>query len=84
MTRQRTVERSPLVAERAPLIAEAMPYIAHPQIRNRGTFGGSIAHADPAAELPALMVTLGGEMRVETEEWEGAEFIVQLPDKIKI
>src|SRR5262245_2235530 len=58
MTRQRVVERSALVAERAPLIAEAMPDIAHPQIRNRGTFGGSLAHADPAAELPALAVAL--------------------------
>lgn len=58
MTRQRAVERSPLVAERAPLVAETMPFIAHPQIRNRGTFGGSIAHADPAAELPALAVVL--------------------------
>src|SRR3954454_13875731 len=53
MTRQRLVERSPFVAQHAPLIAEAMPHIAHPQIRNRGTFGGSLAHNDPAAELPA-------------------------------
>jgi carbon-monoxide dehydrogenase medium subunit len=65
MTRQRAVERSPLVAERAPLIAEAMPDIAHPQIRNRGTFGGSLAHADPAAELPALAVALDARMRAE-------------------
>lgn len=58
MTRHCTLERSPLVAERAPLLAEAMPCIAHPQIRNRGTVGGSLAHADPAAELPAVMVAL--------------------------
>ena len=58
MTRQRAVERSALVAERAPLVHETMPFIAHPQIRNRGTFGGSIAHADPAAELPAVMLAL--------------------------
>jgi carbon-monoxide dehydrogenase medium subunit len=65
MTRHRSVERSPLVAERAPLIFEAMPYIAHPQIRNRGTFGGSLAHADPAAELPALAVALDAQVRVQ-------------------
>lgn len=54
MTRQSAVESHPLVAERAPLVHETMPHIAHPQIRNRGTFGGSIAHADPASELPAV------------------------------
>ncbi|HYP39388.1 MAG TPA: xanthine dehydrogenase family protein subunit M, partial [Chloroflexia bacterium] len=70
MTRQRTVERSPLVAERAPLIAEAMPYIAHPQIRNRGTYGGSLAHADPASELPALAVALDAQMRVQSTQGE--------------
>jgi carbon-monoxide dehydrogenase medium subunit len=64
MTRQRTVERSELVAKRAPLLAEALPSIAHPQIRNRGTIGGSLAHADPAAELPAVTVALGGHMIV--------------------
>ena len=58
MTRQRAVERSSLVAERVPLIAETMPHIAHPAIRNRGTIGGSLAHADPAAELPAVMLAL--------------------------
>ncbi len=60
MTRQRQVERAALVAERAPLLAAAMPHIAHVQIRNRGTIGGSIAHADPAAELPAVLSALGG------------------------
>jgi carbon-monoxide dehydrogenase medium subunit len=58
MTRQRTAERSPVVASRASLLAEAMPRVPHPQIRNRGTVGGSLAHADPAAELPAVMVAL--------------------------
>ena len=48
------IERDPRVAERAPLLAEAVTHIAHPQIRSRGTVGGSLAHADPAAELPAL------------------------------
>jgi CO/xanthine dehydrogenase FAD-binding subunit len=63
MTRQRAVERSDEVARAAPLLAEAMPAIAHPQIRNRGTIGGSIAHADPAAELPAVMLALGAQFR---------------------
>jgi carbon-monoxide dehydrogenase medium subunit len=58
MTRQRTVERDLRVARRAPLLHRAMPFIAHPQIRNRGTVGGSLAHADPAAELPAVAVAL--------------------------
>lgn len=58
MTRQRAAERSDLVAREAPLLFDALPWIAHPQIRNRGTVGGSVAHADPAAELPAVMVAL--------------------------
>jgi carbon-monoxide dehydrogenase medium subunit len=61
LTRQRAVERSPLVRHRQPLLAAAMPCIGHFQIRNRGTIGGSIAHADPAAELPALSLTLEAE-----------------------
>jgi carbon-monoxide dehydrogenase medium subunit len=62
MTRQRAVERSPIVGAHAPLLQEAMPHIAHPQIRNRGTVGGSLAHADPSAELPALMIALGARI----------------------
>jgi carbon-monoxide dehydrogenase medium subunit len=58
MVRQRALERSEEVRERCPLLAEAAPMIGHPQIRNRGTVGGSIAHADPAAELPAVAVLL--------------------------
>src|SRR5436190_13742938 len=65
MTRQRAVERSALVSLRAPLIAEAMPHVAHPQIRNRGTFGGSLAHADPAAEAPALVVALDAQLKAQ-------------------
>ncbi len=80
MTRQRQVERDPLVAERAPLIHETMPHIAHPQIRNRGTFGGSLAHADPAAELPAVLTALQGRFRLASkrgQRWLGAdEFFV--------
>jgi carbon-monoxide dehydrogenase medium subunit len=62
LTRHAQAERSETVARRAPLIAMAMPHIAHPAIRNRGTVGGSIAFADPAAELPACLVALGGEV----------------------
>ena len=62
MTRQRAVETSPLVRERCPLLAEAMPQIGHVQIRNRGTIGGSLAHADPASELPAVVAALDGEL----------------------
>ena len=64
MTRHAEVEASDLVASRAPLIAGAMPHIAHPAVRNRGTFGGSIALADPAAELPACAVALGARMTI--------------------
>lgn len=70
MTRQRAVERSALVAERAPLVHETMPFIAHPQIRNRGTFGGSIAHADPAAELPAVMLALEADFVLRSARGE--------------
>ena len=66
MTRQRTVEGSSLVQRMVPLLHEAMPHIAHAQIRNRGTIGGSLAHADPAAELPALAVALDARMYVRS------------------
>jgi aerobic carbon-monoxide dehydrogenase medium subunit len=56
MVRQRTLERSPVLARVCPLIGQAMPLVGHAQIRNRGTLGGSLAHADPAAELPAVML----------------------------
>ncbi|HEX6041059.1 xanthine dehydrogenase family protein subunit M [Longimicrobium sp.] len=64
MTRQSTVERSPLVAADAPLIAETLPFVAHAQIRNRGTVGGSIAHADPAGELGAVMLALDARVHL--------------------
>jgi len=70
MARQRAVERSDVVARAAPLVAEAMPSIAHPQIRNRGTVGGSIAHADPAAELPAVMLALEARFRAQSATGE--------------
>jgi carbon-monoxide dehydrogenase medium subunit len=58
MTRQRAVERNETMAAHAPLLAEAMPWVAHAAIRTRGTVGGSVAHADPAAELPAVFAAL--------------------------
>ncbi len=60
--RQRAAERSALVKERVPLLAEALPYVGHAQIRNRGTVCGSLAHADPAAELPALALALDAQL----------------------
>jgi aerobic carbon-monoxide dehydrogenase medium subunit len=65
LTRQRTVEDSDAVARHAPLLKLAMPYVAHPAIRNRGTVGGSIALADPAAELPACAVALGAQIELQ-------------------
>ena len=62
LTRQRTVEKSDVIRERIPVLAAAIPSIGHFQIRNRGTVGGSISHADPAAELPAICLALGGEL----------------------
>ena len=64
MTRDRAVERNQTVATHVPLLAEAIARIGHPQIRNRGTLGGSIAHADPAAELPAVAVCLDARLTV--------------------
>src|ERR1700674_56412 len=64
LTRHATAERSAIVADMAPLIAKAMPHISHPAIRNRGTVGGSIANADPAAELPACLLALDGEVEI--------------------
>ncbi len=62
VTRQCQVERSALVQQRHPLFVDAVQHIGHMQIRNRGTIAGSIAHADPAAELPALLTCLNGEV----------------------
>jgi carbon-monoxide dehydrogenase medium subunit len=70
MTRHSQVEHDPLIAERVPLVHEAMPHIAHPQIRNRGTFGGSVAHADPASELAAVSVALNARFRLQGQAGE--------------
>ena len=76
MTRERQLEFDPLISRHAPLMAEAVPFIAHPQIRNRGTIGGSLVNADPAAELPVLMVALGARLKVRNisgEHWIDAQ-----------
>ncbi|MBM4423864.1 MAG: xanthine dehydrogenase family protein subunit M [Chloroflexi bacterium] len=76
LTRQRQLERDPLVKQHAPLVAEAMPFVAHPQIRNRGTLGGSLAHADPAAELPVMAAALGAKLKAVSargERWIAAD-----------
>lgn len=62
MTREKEIERSPLIAEQLPLLAEATHWIGHPPIRSRGTIGGSIAHNDPSAEYPLVATALGAEV----------------------
>ena len=82
MTRQRTVERNKLILQHDPLLAEAMPLVAHPQIRNRGTMAGSLSHADPAAEFPALCLLLEARMKAMsvagTRTIAADEFVVDL------
>jgi carbon-monoxide dehydrogenase medium subunit len=63
-TRQVEAERSAIVARRVPLLARALPFVGHAPTRNRGTLGGSVANADPAAEIPLVLVTLGGSVMV--------------------
>ncbi len=82
MTRQSLIERDPLIAATAALVTDAMPYVAHRAIRNRGTVGGSLAHADPAAELPAVMMALDARLTVsgtaESREVPAADFFTGL------
>jgi carbon-monoxide dehydrogenase medium subunit len=70
LVRHVQAERSDIIAQYAPLIAKAIPHIGHPAIRNRGTIGGSIAFADPAAELPACLLALGGEVVIASAKGE--------------
>lgn len=94
MTRQAQVEHDPIIADRAPLVREVMPQIAYPQIRARGTFGGSLAHADPSAELVAVNIALDGRFRLRNqarERWvQASKFYVGLftttlePDEILV
>jgi len=94
MTRQRTIEFDPLIREFAPLIHTAVPYIAHPVIRNRGTIGGSLSFADPAAELAAVTLALGARYKASSkrgERWiEAGQFFTGMyhhalePDEILV
>lgn len=70
LARQRAIERSSVIEREWPLLYEAAPYIGHATLRNRGTICGSIAHADPAAELPAVATALGAELRILGPEGE--------------
>ena len=70
MVRHAELERSQLVREQAPLVADTMPHIGHRAIRNRGTACGSLAHGDPAAELPAVSVALDAEFRLQSASGE--------------
>ena len=78
LTRHADLLKSPEIAAHAPLLMDAVAHVAHPAIRNRGTIGGSLVHADPASELPACMLTLGatiiargpsGERRIAASEF---------------
>ncbi len=76
MARERHLEFDAAIAQRVPLLTEATPFIAHPQIRNRGTIGGSIVNADPAAELPVLMLALSARLKAKSvsgERWIDAQ-----------
>jgi aerobic carbon-monoxide dehydrogenase medium subunit len=94
MTRERHLELDASIAKRAPLLQEAAPHIAHPQIRNRGTIGGSIVNADPAAELPVLMLALQARLKARSasgERWlDAKDFFVGMfttalePDEILV
>jgi aerobic carbon-monoxide dehydrogenase medium subunit len=80
LSRYGRLERDPVVAASLPLVHEALPHIAHPQIRNRGTIGGNLSHADPASEMPAIVLALGGRLGVRSvrgERWiEAADFFI--------
>jgi CO/xanthine dehydrogenase FAD-binding subunit len=94
MTRERHLEFDTSIIQRAPLLHEAAPHIAHPQIRNRGTIGGSIVNADPAAELPVLMLASRARLKARNasaERWiDARDFFVGMfttalePDEILI
>jgi carbon-monoxide dehydrogenase medium subunit len=70
LARNAFIEHDPTIAARHPLVAEAMPHVAHPQIRNRGTLCGNLAHADPASEMPAVMLALGARFRARSKRGE--------------
>jgi CO/xanthine dehydrogenase FAD-binding subunit len=65
-TRQAQAERDPVIRASVPMLAQVLPWVGHPPTRNRGTIGGSIANADPSAEIPLVAVTLGAEIMIAT------------------
>ncbi len=76
MTRERTLEFDRVISKKVPLLTEVMPHVAHPQIRNRGTLGGSLVNADPAAELPVIMLALDARLKAsnaDRERWVDAQ-----------
>lgn len=70
LTRHRQLEKSPLVQAKCPLLAHAARFVGHVAIRNRGTFGGSLAHADPAAEFPLVLTALEGKILIRSLQGE--------------
>jgi carbon-monoxide dehydrogenase medium subunit len=80
MARQSSLEHDPTIAKFTPLLHETLPHIAHPQIRNRGTLGGSLVHADPASELPVYALARDARMRILSvgeERWvDASEFFL--------
>jgi carbon-monoxide dehydrogenase medium subunit len=68
LTRHCEVLTDPLIGRHAPLYREAAPHVAHPAIRNKGTIGGSISHADPASEFPAMTLAMGAELEIANRE----------------
>ncbi len=94
MVRQATAEHAPEVADFAPIIAEALGYVAHPTVRHSGTVGGSVAHADPSAEMPAVTLALhahlvlegpGGQRVVAADDFfDGPFTTVVRPDEILV
>jgi CO/xanthine dehydrogenase FAD-binding subunit len=80
LTRYASLERNGAFLKACPLIAEALPHIAHPQIRNRGTIGGNLSHADPASELPAVALAMQARIRLKSSRGErelgASEFFV--------
>jgi carbon-monoxide dehydrogenase medium subunit len=82
VTRYRALEQDLSFLSACPLFADALPHIAHPQIRNRGTIGGNLSHADPASELPAVATAMGARMKIRSKQGErelaASEFFVDL------
>ena len=80
MTRQRSIEFSPIVARRLPLLAEAILQVGHRQTRNRGTIGGSLCHLDPSAELPTVAMAMDAQLVVRSTRGERLVAMADFPD----